>query len=154
MIPSMQLALAKLSAVLLLVQIAYATGSPAIYPIEPDQAQPQRPNSAQIFAQVPLLRLSASCESTGDINANPRQFLPNGDILWGQEKSPTGTIVIVKRDCGAEQINTKVHGRYPNGLDVCGNYEDNIYYAYLLWQQSGMMPWSQSEGCWGKEVHN
>ena len=50
----------------------------------------------------------AACESNGSPNAVPRQFNADGSILWGEEHTPTGTI-IVQRDCGLFQINTWAH---------------------------------------------
>jgi hypothetical protein len=102
---------------------------------------------AQIYAEVPVLREIAACESTGSKTGQPRQFLPNGDVLWGNDPK-TGQPI--KRDVGELQINTWVWGKEAAGmdLDIVNSEHDNVYFGYLLYEKYGEQPWSASEGCW------
>lgn len=140
---TLQAALVKLAILLSAVQVALAASTAATYTVLP----PAHMTAAQVYDQVPVLRPIAACESMGDASATPRQFNADGSILWGMNASGT----IVQRDCGEGQINTWVHGRYPNGLDVCGNEDDNVYEMYLLYKESGTKPWNASKAsCWAK----
>lgn len=138
MFDTLKIALAKLTLVLLQAQVALAVAS-----------TPARPTTAQIWAAAPDLKLACSCESWGDPNLEPRQFTASGTILWGNDPK---TGLPVKRDAGACQINTKVHALEikAEGLNVLTNENDNIYFAWELYQRSGMQPWAASKSCWQK----
>lgn len=147
---NIQIALAKLSIALIMVQVAYAAIPSGTYDVYP----PLRPTEQEIWAMVPELHRIAACESTGDPNGTPRQFNSDGSILWGEQNSPTGTVEIVQRDCGILQINTIVHKDELErlNLDVCNSESDNVYYGFLLAQKRpDFSDWSASKGCWGGE---
>lgn len=99
----------------------------------------------------PILVRACSCESWGDPNKVPRQFLPDGSILWGQETDPkTGKTIIVKRDVGACQINTSVWlvSSTEQGYDIINSTSSNEAWALHLYNDFGMAPWSASKSCW------
>lgn len=154
--PTLQAALTKLTFLLLSSQVALAAQTTANYSIVPPQ--PTRPTISQIYALAPILRTIAACESTGSPTGQPRQFLANGSPLWGEENDPTtGKVIIVQRDVGELQINTWAHAEEIKklGLDVIGSEADNVYYGYLLYQQSGTVPWNASKKtCWGQTVND
>ncbi len=80
----------------------------------------------------------------------PRQFNADGSILWGYEKNASGTVVQVKRDVGACQINTIAHAQEiaSSGLDVIHSLHDNETFALGLYDKQGMAPWAASQSCW------
>jgi hypothetical protein len=129
--------LGKLAIALSLISVALA--QTANYPIPA-----QKPATVQNLTIPSALERVAACESTGNPNGTPRQFNSDGSILWGMNASGT----IIQRDCGEFQVNTWAHGRYPNGLDVCGSQADNEKYALSLYKQYGLQPWDASKGCW------
>ncbi len=102
---------------------------------------------------APVLKPIFACESTGDKNGTPRQFNADGSILWGREKDPvTGKTIVVKRDVGEAQINTKAHAGEleKQHLDVTTNEWDNVWFGYELYLESGTQPWIASKAtCWG-----
>jgi len=107
--------------------------------------------TTDLFAGDEILERACSCESWGDPNHVPRQFNADGSILWGQETDPkTGKTIVVKRDVGACQDNTKAHGTEiaALGLNVITSYDDNVAYAKILQARAGMEPWSASQSCW------
>ena len=121
------------------------------YIITPAQAQivrtpPTHLTAAQVYALVPQLRPIFACESTGDRNGTPRQFLPSGGVLWGNNPI-TGKVEM--KDVGEAKIDY-VHfaDARAKGLDVINSENDNVFYAYLLWQKYGTEPWNSSRGCW------
>jgi hypothetical protein len=98
----------------------------------------------------PILERIAACESMGDVNAQPRQFQANGDVLWGSEEGPDGKTITVKRDVGEFQINTWAHADELKalGLDVIHSQADNIKYALMLYARNGTADWVASQDCW------
>jgi len=99
----------------------------------------------------PILERACSCESWGDPNKIPRQYLPDGSILWGYETDPnTGKTVQVKRDVGACQINTAVWlaSSTEQGYDIINSTSSNELWALHLYHDFGMAPWSASKSCW------
>ena len=121
------------------------------YVIAPAQAQivqtpPEHLTATQVYALVPQLRLIFACESTGSPNGTPRQFNASGEPLWGNNPI-TGKVEM--KDVGEAQIDY-VHfaDARAKGLDVINSENDNVFYAYLLWQKYGTEPWNSSRGCW------
>lgn len=55
-------------------------------------------------------------------------------------------------DHGPLQIHIPTHGERLErlGLDVINNPYDNIKFAKMLYEESGLQPWSASESCWNK----
>ena len=94
-----------------------------------------------------MLKKVAACESMGDVNAEPRQFLPDGSPLWGNDPK---TGLPVRRDVGILQINTIAHQDELQALqlDVVHSEADNITYGKLLYAREGLQPWFASRRCW------
>ena len=94
---------------------------------------------------LPLKR-ACSCESWWSPNGEPRQFNANGSVLWGQDKGGK----IIKRDVGACQINIEAHAKELKrlNLDVVNSFDDNISFAKILYNKSGLKPWEPSKQCW------
>lgn len=92
---------------------------------------------------IPLLMRACSCESWGDPNKIPRQFLPNGKVVTG---------VPNPNDVGACQINLTTWGKTANklGLNVTSSLHDNIEMANYIYSVQGMSAWKYSENCWEK----
>ena len=69
--------------------------------------------------------------STGNPNADPRQFNLGGSVLWGNDPK-TGKPI--EHDCGEFQINTWAHAAElaKLGLDVCHSEADKEAYAPML----------------------
>lgn len=85
----------------------------------------------EAFPDAPIMHKVMKCESGGNIEAyNPT----NGS-----------------HDNGLFQISAKYHGSRMRalGLDV-GDPADNIAYARILYDESGLQPWSASKHCWNK----
>ena len=92
-----------------------------------------------------LERISA-CETTGDVNGTPRQFWPDGTILWGEDPV---TKVRIKRDEGILQINTWVWGKLAASMgDDLATEAGNLAFGKWLYDQQGSAPWDASKGCW------
>lgn len=142
---TLQGVLAKLVILLISAQIALAASTSSTYIVYP----PPRITAAAIFVQEPLLYEICSCESFGEPTGPPRQFNDSGTPLWGNDPT-TGQPVM--RDVGACQISLKYHREEAQklGLDVINNYQDNVYYAYLLFQRDGSSDWNASKNCWEK----
>jgi hypothetical protein len=146
---ALQSVLSQLSKVLVAVALAQTTSTTPI----PAQNLPSaavlgsKPTPAEVFAKYPILRRIASCESSGNVNAVPRQFLSDGTPLWGEDPV---TKIRFHRDVGILQINTKAHAAElaKLGLDVVNSETDNVYYAEILYERSGTEPWVASMNCW------
>ena len=85
----------------------------------------------KVFPDAPIMKKVAWCESRYKIDAfNPTN---NSD------------------DQGIFQISTLYHGKYTKrlGLDM-NNPIDNIKYARILYDESGLDPWIWSKPCWSK----
>lgn len=99
------------------------------------------------FAGYPLLERISACESTGDPNGTPRQFLADGSVLWGND--PT-TGKPIKRDLGILQINTYVWGSLAAKMgDDLYTEAGNAAFGKWLFATYGSSPWNASKGCWG-----
>lgn len=85
----------------------------------------------KVFPEVPIMHDVMRCESGGKIDAY----------------NPTNQ----SHDNGLFQISAKYHGARMRalGLDV-GNPADNIAFARMLYDESGLGPWSASKHCWSK----
>lgn len=85
----------------------------------------------KVFPDAPIMHKVMQCESGGNNDAyNPT----NGS-----------------HDNGLFQISDLYHGPRVRalGLDV-GNPADNIRFARILYDESGLQPWSASKPCWSK----
>ena len=85
----------------------------------------------KVFPDAPIMHKVMACESGGNIHAyNPT----NGS-----------------HDNGLFQISDLYHGPRIRslGLDV-GDPADNIAYARILYDESGLQPWSASKKCWSR----
>ena len=110
-------------------------------PISDATAPPVKDDEAVL---PPLLKRACSCESWGDPDKEPRQFLPDGSVIRGQTTPD---------DIGMCQINTKwdVHGKRLSELKLnVYTIEDNIKFALMLYKEQGMRPWEASKSCWQK----
>ena len=141
--------------------MTYAISHAAEYPISPDfdlygaqiakayNPPPPPPSSTPDESQwqgYALLERIAACESTGDPNGTPRQFLPDGSVLWGNDPV-TGKPV--KRDEGILQINSYVWGRLAASMgDDLATEAGNLAFGKWLFDEYGAGPWSASEECW------
>jgi hypothetical protein len=89
---------------------------------------------------LPALKRICACESTGDPEAEPRQYDQNGKVLRGFVNSS---------DIGACQINLEAHkdeiARL--GIDVF-TLEGNVQFANFLYERDGTAPWKYSASCW------
>ena len=101
-----------------------------------------------IWDDYPLLKRICAAESNYGPNNEPRQFLPDGSVLWGWEDGK-----IVHRDVGSCQINTWVHADELKrlGLDVIDSEADNVAYAKILFDREGWRPWKNSKHHWDPE---
>lgn len=88
-----------------------------------------------------LLERIASCESWGDPNKEPRQFLPDGSVLHGEINSD---------DIGMAQINAPIWGAKAVylGFDIYTS-EGNLGMAKWIFDHYESQPWFWSEKCWG-----
>ena len=85
----------------------------------------------KVFPDAPIMHRVMACESGGNNEAyNPT----NGS-----------------HDNGLFQISDLYHGPRVRalGLDV-GDPADNIAFARILYDESGLQPWSASKHCWSK----
>jgi hypothetical protein len=85
----------------------------------------------KVFPDAPIMLEVARCESG---------FKPNA-------YNPTNG----SGDKGIMQISTKYHGHRTNalGLDMY-DVQDNLKYARMLYDESGLQPWKWSKPCWSK----
>lgn len=104
------------------------------------------------WAGYSLLKIIAACESTGNANKEPRQFLPDGSVLWGNDPE-TGKSI--KRDEGILQINTYVWKPLADSMsDDLSTKIGNIAFGKYLFNKYGSDPWTPSRGCWGRYAQN
>lgn len=98
-----------------------------------------------IWAGYPLLRAICATESDYSPTGTPRQFLPDGKVLWGWQDGH-----IVNRDVGACQLNTWVWESKAKsmGLDIVHSEDDNITFAKWLFNKYGWKPWIASKRGW------
>jgi hypothetical protein len=98
--------------------------------------------NAGVWVGYPLLKHIASCESWGDPNKEPREFLPDGSILRGYPNPD---------DIGLAQINAPLWAKTAeaHGWDIF-TYQGNLAMAKWLFDQYGSKPWNWSKGCWGQ----
>lgn len=84
-----------------------------------------------VFPDAPIMYHVMMCESGGKIDAY----------------NPTNN----SHDNGLFQISDLHHGERVRalGLDV-GNPKDNITFARILYDESGLQPWIWSKPCWSK----
>jgi hypothetical protein len=114
-----------------------------------------RPKTAQIgaidlFSGNPTLRRIAACESTGDANGTPRQFIENGSVLWGTDPR---TDKVIKRDEGELQINTWIWGPTAAKMNLdLATENGNVAFGKYLYEKYGTSPWTASEGCWSSRT--
>lgn len=108
----------------------------------------QKKNAPSLWDGYALLKRICATESDSGPESEPRQFLPDGSILWGWQDDK-----IVKRDVGTCQINIKAHGDEISklGLDVISNMDDNVHYAKILFDREGWHPWVASKKGWDPE---
>lgn len=92
---------------------------------------------AEHFADAPILKKIASCESHG------QQFAADGSVLRG---------LVNPLDVGLMQINEKYHlsTALKLGLDI-HTLEGNADYAKYLYSTQGVKPWVHSSSCWDPE---
>lgn len=85
----------------------------------------------KVFPDAPIMHDVMRCESGGDVEAY----------------NPTNN----SHDNGLFQISDLYHGPRVRalGLDV-GNPADNIAFARILYDESGLQPWSASKHCWSQ----
>ncbi len=85
----------------------------------------------KVFPDAPIMHDVMRCESGGDLEAY----------------NPTNN----SHDNGLFQISDLYHGPRVRslGLDV-GDPADNIAFARILYDESGLQPWSASKHCWSK----
>jgi hypothetical protein len=113
----------------------------AVYKVIPAPAA-ENPAEGQIWAGYALLKHIASCESWGDPNKDPREFLPDGTVLRGYPNP---------NDVGLAQINVPTWGAIAAelGFDLY-TYDGNLAMAKWIYDHYGSAPWKYSEGCWGQ----
>lgn len=127
--------------------LSVALAAPTVVTVVPNAPRPQILTAQGILAAYPILKRIAACESTGSVENEPRQFLPDGSPLWGIDHG-----VIVKRDVGLFQINLKAHAEELANLhlDVVTKIDDNANYALILFERNGTRDWLPSKSCWNK----
>lgn len=114
--------------------------APRIYAVVP----PMTMTAPDIWAGYALLKRIASCESWGDPNKEPRQFLPNGSVLRGYPNPD---------DIGLAQINVPTWGGVAKKLGFnIYTYNGNLAMAKWIFDNDSQHQenWHWSEGCWGK----
>lgn len=95
------------------------------------------------FANVPELLRVCSCESWGDPNKIPRQFLPDGQVLRGYPNPA---------DVGACQIHVPVWGVTATKLGYnIYTLQGNINMAKYILKVQGLQAWEASKSCWAPE---
>ena len=104
--------------------------------------QAQNTPTTDEFAGYALLKHITSCESWGDPNKEPREFLPDGSVLRGYPNPD---------DIGLAQINVPTWGKIAQQLGFnLYTYQGNLDMAKWIFDHYGSAPWKYSEGCWGK----
>jgi hypothetical protein len=126
---------------LLLPFLALFLAFPARYSVIA-HASVANPATGQIWANYALLKHIASCESWGDPNKEPREFLPDGSVLRGYPNPD---------DVGLAQINLPTWGAKAKelGFDLY-TYDGNFQMAKWIFDHYGSAPWKYSKGCWGE----
>ena len=126
------------------INVAEAVSRPVSRPILP-LSSPPSPETDE-WAGYPLLERISACESTGDAHGIPRQFLPDGSILWGND-AITGKPI--KRDIGMFQINEWVWKPLADKMgDDLATSKGNFAFGIYLYNKYGTAPWTASERCW------
>lgn len=98
----------------------------------PDAEATENPEN---FIPIPLLKV-AFCES------GIRHWDDKGNVIQGR---------VNKFDTGIFQINRQIHAKelqslHLNPFDIL----DNIRFAKVLYEKSGLKPWEASKPCWSK----
>lgn len=142
MVPSTQVALAMLTAVLMQLN-GLIDNRPDLFYVR------YQPNIAyaEIVAAptstvelLPDLVSICTCES-GQGSGKPQQFdITTGKVLHGK---------VNPHDIGMCQINTDYHGKEASslGMDISSE-SGNIDFANWLYKTEGSAPWSASRSCW------
>jgi hypothetical protein len=145
----LQLLLAKIS--LLLISVSFA--SQGTYSVSPSSTLEtpllvQSGASGDVWAGYPLLKRICAAESNYNADNEPRQFLPDGSILWGWDHGK-----ILHRDVGACQENLWVWGAKAKAmdLDIVNSEADNITFAKFLFDKYGSAPWNASKEHWSSD---
>ena len=88
------------------------------------------------FSDIPIMAEVARCESTFT------HYLDDGSVLRGR---------VDNRDTGVMQINTYYHQDAADrlGLDL-EDFEENMAFARILYDEQGVQPWNASRPCWGQ----
>lgn len=133
-------------AIVLLPQIAPLMPVMGVYVVEPALIETvvAQAQTVSIWDGYPKLKRICAVESTGDRHLEPRQFYPDGSIIWGKDPK---TGLPIKRDVGACQINLIVWGTTARAmsLNVVHSIEDNITFGKWLYDHYGDGPWSASK---------
>lgn len=89
------------------------------------------------YRDIPIMVQIARCESRF------RHFDKNDTPIKGEINS---------LDIGVMQINAHYHAEraLSLGLDIY-DFEDNLAYARILYNEQGSAPWISSSACWGKK---
>ena len=89
----------------------------------------------RVFPDAPVMLSVAYCEG-----------VVNGELSV-DVVNPTNQ----SYDTGVFQISRKYHHKHYTklGLDMT-DYRDNIKFARILYDESGLQPWSASQHCWSK----
>lgn len=96
------------------------------------------------WAGYSLLKHMASCESWGDANKTPREFLPDGSVLRGYPDPD---------DVGLGQINIPTWGAKAKELGFnLFTYAGNLKMMKWIFDNDPRHEanWNPSKGCWGK----
>jgi hypothetical protein len=110
--------------------------APADFVVSQQPSETPKMLVERIFGKdSPMLQV-ARCES------GLRQYQPGGALLRGR---------VNPSDVGIFQINEHYHqsAALALGLDI-EKPEDNVRYAYHLYQQNGFQDWKASKSCWGE----
>jgi hypothetical protein len=88
------------------------------------------------------LKRIAACESTGDVNKEPREFYPDGKVITGYPDPD---------DKGMLQINVPTWGAKAKelGFDIYA-YDGNLAMGKWIYDNDSRHAenWSASEPCW------
>lgn len=114
--------------------------APSIYEVA--AASTNTSANLDIYTGYQLLKHIGSCESWGDPNKEPREFLSDGTVLRGYPNPD---------DIGAFQINLPTWGASATklGYDIY-TFQGNFDMAKWIFDNYGAQQWKYSEGCWGQ----
>jgi hypothetical protein len=106
------------------------------------QGQPRNSSLKDVWAGYAILKRIASCESWGDPNKEPRQFLPDGSVL---RCLPNPQAI------GLAQINLPTWSTTARELGSnLFTYDGNLAMAKWIFENDSRHEenWKWSEGCW------